>query len=363
MATFYLNGPSLSSATAVFTDSELSTCAADGFYSDGVIVRQQVECGLLPPQTCPSCAVPCGEPISVSGSQGIYLINLDTGNDIGAVIIRFDPASIPDGIRATFNSVVYNKLTSPLDGLHQGISNDYTFIGDTAADCGISGQTYPSLDEFLYNGTDFISTGNTQSVTVNPGSVSLSAEAPGNCMMVIPKSTASPSIINFEIVGPCESTAWSINVDCPVLLTGFSSSLVAASSELVCELELTETYYNASLDNTPGIIDIYDFVYADNLGSVPLSDGFYKATGSITGFYDWFQVEDGIVIAAGICSTPPVCTSYTVNYIGIDSGSNVEYEDCESGTPLSVFVSTTITLCSRIAPTGTDINIIDNGDC
>ena len=255
----------------------------------------------MPPQTCPACAIPCGEPISVYGSQGIYLINLDTGTDVGAIIIRFDPAAVPDGIRATFNSVVYNKLTSPLDGLHQGISNDYTFIGDTAADCGISGETYPLLDEYLYNGTDFISTGNTQSVTVNPGSVSLSASAPGNCMMVIPKSTASPSIINFEMVGPCSGTAWSINVDCPVLLTGFSSSLVAVSSELVCELSLTQTYYNASLEDTPGTVDVYDFVYANNLGSVPLADGFYKATGSIAGGDDWFQVEDGVVIAVGNC--------------------------------------------------------------
>jgi hypothetical protein len=363
MATFYLNGPSLSSATAVFTDINLTVCADDGFYSDGVIVRQQVECGLLPPQTCPACAVPCGEPISVSGSQGIYLINLDAGTDVGAVIIRFDPASIPDGIRATFNSVVYNKLTSPLDGLHQGISNDYTFIGDTTADCGISGETYPSLDEFLYNGTDFISTGNTQSVTVNAGSVSLSATAPGNCMMVIPKSTASPSIINFEIVGPCESTAWSINVDCPVLLTGFDSSLVAESSVLVCELELTETYYNASLEDTPGTVDVYDFVYADNLGSVPLEDGFYKATGSIAGDADWFQVEDGVVIAVGNCETPPVCYNYFVEYTGIGSGSTVDYEDCESGSPLSVFVSTSTTLCSRIEPTGTDINVTNTGSC
>lgn len=363
MSTFYLNGPSLSSATAVFTDINLTVCAADGFYSDGVIVREQLECGLLPPQVCPACAVPCGESINGSGEQGIYLINLDAGADIGAVIIRFDPQSVPDGIRATFNSNVYNKLTSSLDGLHEGISNDYTFIGATSSDCGISGETYPSLNEFLYNGSEFISTGNTQSVTVNPGSVSLSASAPGSCMMVIPKSTASPSIINFEIVGPCEGTSWDITVDCPVLLTGFNSSLMAESDELVCALSLTQTYYNASLGDTPGTVDVYDFVYSDNIGSIPLEDGFYKATGSIAGSEDWFQVENGVVIAVGICSTPPTCTSYTVNYVGIESGSTVDYEDCETGTPLSVFVSTTITLCSRIAPTGTDINIIDNGDC
>jgi hypothetical protein len=301
MATFYLNGPTHSSATAVFTDNNLSVCAADAFYSDGIIVREQVDCVLLPPQLCPECSIPCGSTIVGSGGQGLYRINLDAGTDIGAVIIRFNPQSVPDGVKAIYNSITYNKLTSPLDGLHQGLTGDYTYIGDTEFDCGISGTTYETLDEFLYNGTSFISTGNTEAVTVNPGSVSLSDGAPGSCMMVIPKPTAAPSIINFVFVGPCSGTLWNISIACPELLTGFDSSLVAASSALACELEKTETYYHASLDDIPGAVDVYDFVYADNLGSVPLADGFYYASGSIAGGADWFEVENGVVVAVAIC--------------------------------------------------------------
>ena len=55
-STYYLNAPSLASATAVFLDDALTTCAPDGFYSDGVIAREQVDCVLLPQQTCPSCS-------------------------------------------------------------------------------------------------------------------------------------------------------------------------------------------------------------------------------------------------------------------------------------------------------------------
>lgn len=54
-STFFLNGPSLASATAVFLDSNLTVCAPDEFYSDGLIARQQVNCILLPQQNCPSC--------------------------------------------------------------------------------------------------------------------------------------------------------------------------------------------------------------------------------------------------------------------------------------------------------------------
>ena len=66
---YYLNAPSLGSATAVFTNSTLATCAADGFYSDGVIVREQVGCVLLPQQTCPTC--PPTNFITTEGSDPI----------------------------------------------------------------------------------------------------------------------------------------------------------------------------------------------------------------------------------------------------------------------------------------------------
>jgi hypothetical protein len=308
-SSYYINAPSLGSATAVFTDSALLICATDGFYSDGVISREQVSCVLLPQQTCPSCATPCGVTISASGSQGIYLLDLETGTaagDVGAVIIRFNPFGVPDGIRGTLGVNVYNKLTSSVDGLHESTNaGAFTFVGSISGDCGISGTTYPALTEYLYNGTAFVATGNTQSVTVAPGDVSLGAFGPGNCLMVIPKLVASPSIINFEVVGPCSGTAWDISVACPVLLTGFSSSVMAASSAAVCLLSETVTYYNASLASTPGTVGLYDFVYSDAYGSTQLPAGFYLATGSITGGNDWFEVDaDGVVISLGVC-TPP----------------------------------------------------------
>ncbi len=338
-SSYYLNAPSLGSATAVFTDAALSVCAAEGFYSDCVIVREQVHCVLLPQQTCPACATPCGTTINASGQQGIYLLDLETGttvSDVGAVIIRFNPQSVPDGIRATLGANVYNKLTSPVDGLHQSSNaGAFTFVGATSFDCGISGTTYPTLTEFEYNGTAFVATGNTQSVTVAAGDVSLGASAPGNTMMVIPKLTPSPSIINFEVVGPCSGTVWSMSVACPILLTGFSSSVMAATSTAACELSETTTYYNASLANTPGTVGLYDFVFADAYGNSPLSAGFYYAAGSITGGNDWFQVDaNGVVTALGVCVVPPAesynCVSGTCVDPGDGTGTYATLGECEA---------------------------------
>jgi hypothetical protein len=141
--------------------------------------------------------------------------------------------------------------------------------------------------------------------------------------MVIPKVAASPNIVNFEVLGPCGGTAFNINIACPTLLTGFSSSVVASTSTAVCELEETVTYYNASLADTPGTVGLYDFVFSDAYGASPLAEGFYLAAGSITGGYDWFEVdENGIVIDLGVCSSGPYAFSM------LSFGTDTDLESC-----------------------------------
>jgi hypothetical protein len=53
--TYYLDAPSLSAASVIYDDANLTTVAADGFYSDGVISREQASGVLLPQVACPSC--------------------------------------------------------------------------------------------------------------------------------------------------------------------------------------------------------------------------------------------------------------------------------------------------------------------
>jgi hypothetical protein len=287
--------------------------------------------------------VPCGTVVNANGTQGIYLLNVNAGTSVGAIIVRFNPVSVPDGIRAIFGTNIYNKLTAYTQGVHQSTNaGAFTYVGRTSYDCGISGTTYPALTEYLYNGSSFVATGGTQSVTVAPGDVSLGTTDPGNCLMVIPKTTASPSIINFEMVGPCSGTVWDISVACPVLLTGFSSSVMAPSSAAACLLSETVTYYNASF-LTSGTIELSDFVYSDAYGSTQLSAGFYHATGSITGAKDWFQVDsNGVVIAVGSCSTP---VGGTITFSTSRSGNDyTAHMDLTSGT---LYTTITVALFNR----------------
>ncbi len=55
VSNYFMDAPTLSQATAIYTDATMTTPAADGFYSDESIVRQQVSGVLLAPRTCPSC--------------------------------------------------------------------------------------------------------------------------------------------------------------------------------------------------------------------------------------------------------------------------------------------------------------------
>lgn len=303
--TYYIDGTTLSNSTAIYTDIDLTICAPDGFYSDGINSRELVNCVLLPSQACGECATPCGQPITASGNQGVYRVNLDAGNSIGAMLVKFNPASIPDGIRVLYDGSVYNKLSSPVDGYHASTNaTSYTYIGATTSDCGISGTTYPALAEYEYNGSAFVATGNTQSVTVASGDVSLGA-APGLCVMVIPKINPSPSLVQVEVVGPCSSTAWTLDIACPAPLTGFYSTPQQAACSEACGHPQTEYYYNAPVTGSSGIPALHDWIFEDENGQFILPDGFYGVNAG-----ECMEVQNGVVVSITTCSTPPPPTEY-----------------------------------------------------
>jgi hypothetical protein len=312
-ATYYLDAPSLSSATVIYSDVNLTTVAADGFYSDGTIVREQSSGVLLPQNSCPSCATPCGGSISASGEQGIYYLSTDLGTDTGAVIVTFDPYSVPDGVLGTFNSISYNGLSSPTYGWLQGSAGLPTYIGATGANCGVPGGSPYTLSEFEYNGTTFAPLGTTTSVTILSGQLQFTAGGPGNCVMVIPKTVASPSILDLQFIGPCAGTAFNISVSCPTTLTEFQSTSVFASDTLACAATINQSYYVAHVNGSAGVLGLYDLVFSDPNGEFKLSAGYYKTADA--GANDWFQVDaNGVIIAFGTCGAGSY--SYTVGFGG-----------------------------------------------
>ncbi len=308
MAIYYLNGTTLSNSTTVFDDAALTIVSADGFYADGSgISREQVSGILGPIQSCPECLTPCGSPIGVGGlGEGVYELNVDLGATLGAVIVKFTPVSIPDGIRATYNGVLYNKLSSPVDGYHGStVSGGYTYLGNDVPQppdfcLPTAGTTYSGLTKYKYkDGVGYQDTGTTTSVTPQAGEISLtSGSAPGDCVMVIPKVAASPNNINLDMVGTCPGTAFTVEVECPVLLTSFLSSVRGNTQIQACGFVVINTpIYNAPVSGTAGNPAVNDWVFSDAYGSNVLPQGFYKINA-----LEFIEVDaNGIIIQRANC--------------------------------------------------------------
>jgi len=378
MANYYIDGTTLNNSTAVYDDAALTICAANGFYSDGISVREQVSqgsgCVLLPPQICPTCATPCGGTIGGSGAQGVYLLDLDVGGtatDTGAIVIVFDPLAVPDGVMCTYDGSVYNKLSAPGIGLRQStVAGVPTYVGSTNSDtCGVQAGTYnQTIQVFNYQQGNFVNTGTTQNVSIAPGQGQLTNGSPGDCVMVVPKPNPSPATAQFQFIGPCGGTAWNVQIACPTPLTGFMGTAQTQTITDVCgqqnisALSIFTTLYHqpVPINGTQGVVTVDDYVFNDHDGVSFPADGFYlQADGSI------FELQSGICVQVqDICSTYTVSDcltgdSYTMNRRfggGLSVGDVIQYHRITNPQTSTASVDPTVH-CGTISSLGQGVTI------
>jgi len=336
LGTFCFDGVNFSSATSLYTDSTLSTLANDGYYGQGLIVRQQLNGVLLNAQPCSACLVPCGSGLSASiGNQnGVFDANIDLANDLGAVVIRcFMGGSVPDGIIATLNGVGYNRLTaadnhngvSLVDGSntqvdYAGIGNQGTslptYVGNQNADL-LSNSPYDSAGSCPTQGTSpanfslvsgtYVDQGTTQNVTVASNAIGYASDPNSPVFtMVVPKTSVTPTVLNLKIFAPLCGTAFNWEVDCPIALPSFQAS--TPENAATCAAA-TQTYYfiqNATGTSVPYSIrtntvpEVGNFVFSDANGSTYLGDAAtikYFIIGGTTAL----GVRNGVVVSSGPC--------------------------------------------------------------
>lgn len=310
-STFYLDAADLTLATAVFLDLALTNISPDGFYGDGIITRQQSGGILLTSEPCVSpCPTPCGTSIGGSGGTGVYTINLDVGSaETGAIVISMDPAGIPDGIRVTYNGVVYNKLSSPNWGVRQSSNpGHYTIVGSIGSTSGCS-SWYPSggtitQPVYLYNPatTVFDATGTNQTNTIAVTDFFVESGSAGNCVMVIPKPSATPSALLIEIIGPCSGTGWSFSAACPEILRTLSISNLFSTKIITCGTDIINVCYFAKVHIAlDSFVGLYDYVFTDINGQFPLADGFYLTNNAGLG-ENVIEVDKGVIVAITNCT-------------------------------------------------------------
>lgn len=300
---YYLNGSSLSNSTAIYLNSAMTIYAPDGWYSDGGVTRQLVSGVLQPLQLCPSCGVECGGTVGAGGGQGVYIMNINTGTlptDVGAIIVRFNPLTVPDGIKAVFDGVTYNEVSSEDIGWLGGVPSGLPiFLGSATTQTGcpsgsIIGGPF-ALPTYAWNGTSFDPTGITENVTVLTSQDRSTSPIPGMCTLVIPKPTPSPAFIQVTCYGVCASTIFNVSVECPALLRKFKGSTVVADPPSgVCELPTNQNYYVANVNGTYPYLGLYDWVFSDPYGISVLPDGYYK-TNNLVPPFDTIRVVNGVV--------------------------------------------------------------------
>ena len=312
--TYYIDSNTFAGATGVYIDASLTTGAPDGYYSDGIITRLQTAGVLSRSILCPECNPPCSSAISGSASTtdgGVYYLNFDAGNSLGAIIITLTPTGtfIPVGLTATYDSGVYNSFSSVNDGFLGGTpTNAPTYVGDTAATCSPFAGVIHTEDEFEYDVSSglFVSTGTQLAFGISASQVQTTTGTPGACVMAIPKINPSPNTVALAIFAPCASTTFSIDVACPALLTSFdSTTLPVATSSAACSGAVEGLYYNVPVTGIAGSPNIHDIIYTDAYAQQRLSNaagpGYYKwDDGTASGA--WFEIDsNSVIINTGSC--------------------------------------------------------------
>jgi hypothetical protein len=319
---YYLDGPSLASSTSAYDDPGLNSIAPNGFYSDGVIVRELIDGVFQPQSTCPSCALPCNTGLVAATGDGVWYMDMDLGSSVGAVVVTLDfptPNAFPVGIQVLYDGVIYNSGSSPIYGYLSGTSGLPVFLGNQSYNCGlIPNSPWSGVPVKKYDGTTFSASGLTETVNVANTQLDLTILSPAFFYMIIPKVNPSISTAQVKVITLCGSpSAFSIEVECPSGLVPFDSSQGGASAFEACESSISWTYYVFHVNGSAGTLGLSDMVFADVNGANPLADGYYQSN-DLPAPNTWFQVVNGVVVQFGECI-------YGGNFIVRRCGDNQEF--------------------------------------
>lgn len=296
---YYLDSASLATATRVFTDVDLTICAPDGYYSDGVIVRQQVSCILGDISACPSCSMPCGKALNINLVQGYCTMSYDVGTNTGAIVFAINPLNSHLGVLIEYDGVYYSNFVSTANGYLPGIG-DSTYIGYSPTACftppsSFTLDTYVIIDEVIYN--QFTTTG----INIVSAQCQFTSTLSDWHYIVIPKTNMSPSKVNIYLTNPCTPENISLNIHCPAELDVVLACETPYDNPVSpCGCINFINYYVKFVNGNNTQLGLYDMIFTDANGQNPAIDGFYKCSLVPPG-NDWFEIQNGIIVSFGNC--------------------------------------------------------------
>lgn len=328
----YIDGTSFISATAIWADSGLTTYAATGWYSDGTTARYwNSSTGVLGAAVdCPDCEVDCSSTQIVVGSGTAvditdvsplsggkkFVINFDTLQGLGAVVIRFLPGEVMNGIKAVYAGVT-NKVATLQNFGRRAAANNVLWLGKyDATNCVSSDIANKSVtfDDYLYDGSVFNPLGGTETFQPQTADLGTTLTDPGECIMYFSKSNVSNSNVEVSIYALCLADDWSLSLECPTSLPSFSSSSGDGDLGVACGQNIDQTYYYIPFTGQPAnSVAVYNWVFQDANASTPLGDGYYR-----------ISLSQSIRVSSGVVTELDDCTA--------SSPSSRTVERCFDGT-------------------------------
>lgn len=308
LTTYYFEGLDFASATSLYTDAAMTVYAADGYYSGGGIVRQQVGGFLLSSSICSTCYIGCGHPqgtlISNTGSEvgKMTLIVNAQATLTGAMAVEFYPGQLPAKVTWSVDGGASDSV-----GLYSSEVEGYVtgFIGtETAGITNALGSNGASFvgSSYLYD-NNTVTWGADDAYTVPAfgnavsGDCTLINASPGGdmkkCVIPIPITVAG-SEVTITIENCLANPTWSISVPCQRALTSLPSTTTQANEADACLTAVSTVLYRMAV-SADLEIGVHDWVFEDNEGVTKLTDGWYGVT--IAAGHVAIEVANGVVLS------------------------------------------------------------------
>lgn len=334
---YYLNGSDLSTATAVFTDSDMTTLAIAGYYSDGVVTRYQTaSVGLGPVLTCPQCTDLAPSTIQAIGTNplGLYEIYTNFGSDIGAIKVEVKNLVItapsveskPVGLffintssqqrYSRFSNRGSNTYSGPIVAADQSIPQ-YFWWSDYINYCSNWSSTNMSFDKFEYNtqSNAYQATGNSITTTnANKIPTALSNITINDTLITyIPKASSTDFTLLSQLYLPCSASSVIVSINEPEALgvikcsAGTPVGHATACAQLFnpASTQYASYYHGPATLSASNVISKGDFMFQDENASQILFDGYYKAQGvdldTVNVTNGSFRVQGGVVTEIQDC--------------------------------------------------------------
>ena len=153
--------------------------------------------------------ISCNSALNVDGAEGIYEVDITIGTELGSTGLRYESFGIPDRFQLFF------------DG---NLVADSKYVGDRLRSYKVTllNTTNKVLPIFKYNGTTFIDSGLTETISIPNSDIASgipSEPTAGKGEIKFNKTKSDVTVMKLRVTGVLGGTLWNAVPLCPTVIT------------------------------------------------------------------------------------------------------------------------------------------------